>query len=250
MQTNFSSEGNRLLINDENRRSFDKQLHFIILAMAIFCGASSAFLMWGHLAGQWWPIRLALTAIYVGAVEFTFITLTRGLKSIFETGRETAIAWAGLLLLVGVIVCNVLTHYTTGVIGWTMPEILHKWLTWGLVLVPIFTMLLSIALRFASPEIRRERTERRNLGAQRELIIESQLDARRSESFLSTKAEIRETLGQLEAMRLRDGVRASLPDHLRAEFDRLMIKKDRQSNSLGFGAAFAQDDDDPKAARR
>jgi hypothetical protein len=212
-------------LSDEKRRNFDQRLKWLLVAFFIFTGVAGFLMMVHQLAHLHWFWRGLLSLIYVGACELFAGLMLYGMKNVFSTIKEIALAVASLLLMIVIISINVVCHFRAAVFGQENNPVLMEWLTWGAALVPVFGLIVGTVLVLVSPAISKMRAERRRDGKQLEWSLAAQTDAYDTEQMTAARKIVSEMTAKAEAMRTLESLRADLPESLHAEFDKRVAEQ-------------------------
>lgn len=212
-------------VADPKRAIFDKALRALLVALFIFTGVAGFAMMWMQLSHLHWVVRGLLSLIYVASCEALVGLMIYGLKHVFESIYEIALAVTALLVMVVVISVNVVCHFRAAVFGYVNDPALMQWLTWGAALVPVFGILIGVLLVLVSPQIRKMRADRRRQGKQFDWSMQARTEAYDSKPMDEARHIMTVMLAKAEALTNLQAMRAQMPAELLPEWDRLVAEK-------------------------
>lgn len=125
-------------------------------------------------------VQSTLSLFAVTVVEGAFIWLVYGFTRAFSSFLERIISLAGMVFLVCVMLCNIITHFMM-VKHLTLVPFQEAWLSWGAVSVFIGVLVIVLAITLADPVSRLIRLELKYVGKQQETIIQAKTDGLDSE---------------------------------------------------------------------
>ncbi len=157
-----------------------------------------------------WPVQQTLSLFAVLVVEGAFIWLVYGFTRAFSSLAERMISLAGMGFLVGVMLCNIITHFMM-VKRLPLSDFQNSWLAWGAVSVFIAVLVFVLLITLADPVTRLIRLELRYLGKQQETIIQAKTDGLDSEQVQVAMIERAEIEAQELAEQIIGAGRQALP---------------------------------------
>ena len=148
-----------------------------------------------------WLVQQSLSLFAVIVVEGAFIWLVYGFTRAFSSIAERIISLAGMTFLVGVMLCNIVTHFMM-VKHIPLNSYQQGWLEWGAVSVFIAVLIFVLLITLADPITRLVRLELRYLGKQQETIIQAKTDGLDSDHVQVAMIE----RAEIEAQELADRI--------------------------------------------
>lgn len=146
-------------------------------------------------------IQSILSLFAVLVVEGAFIWLVYGFTRAFSSFLERIICLTGMLFIVLVMLCNIVTHFMM-VKHLPLSGFQNMWLAWGAVSVFIGVLVVVLAITLADPVSRLIRLELRYQGRQHETIIQAKTDGLESEHVQLAMIE----RAEIEARQLADKI--------------------------------------------
>jgi len=219
-------------------------LFWIRLALLIFTGVTGWLLIFFLLyPKQHWALAALLASVYTAGVEFAVAANLYGLKRVFSTLWEIAVAYSCLGFLIAVMIINVITKFRQFILDHEVSPVLLHWQTWAIVIVPIVVLCQSIAMALLAPYVRQHRNQLRQRGREAEWKWQGEKKALDSEAVAGAQNMIAEFKGKQLALEALARMRSELHSDLWPAFDAevetrfgragLSAVSGRRSNEMG-----------------